>query len=548
MNPTNPIPKNQPRTSIVKGLVLTLFLAVPTAWAEVNLDDGYFDETKVTTLFAFDDVSIPLTQNLRVKMRQPQKHVGNPVVARGPAGSVDAWAVQFYGSIIREREKLRLWYAAASDLPPTGDDVPRWRPAYAESTDGIHWTKPALGLVEHQGNKANNLVPIDPPELSFLNLKVLHEPEDPNPERRYKMTTHVFHSKERRLGTLVPFFSADGLHWKTARPLKPVGTEIGKEDLFLHWTHFEPSGGLYKWDGVYYASGQNANVAARPYHGRIARSYASGDFINWTHASAVGFTRGIQHTLLGPGRSRDGEQTHEGVSVWHRGNVLLGLYGIWHGAMDWTGVTIDLGFVLSNDGVKFREPANEWAFLKHGPDGAWDEGGLLQGQGFENIGDKTYVYYGSWDPRPHANDKALPPRGGVGLATVPRDRFGDLVIDPSAFGTGSYHIPESEAVCEFITKAISIPSDEPAQFFLNAEGVGPQAALKIELLSHDLQPLPGYSGKAAAIVQQSGFQTPISWAGRNQLSDLPDGVRVRVTYEGAHREDIRFSALYVQSK
>ena len=35
--------------------------------------------------------------------------------------------------------------------------------AYAESRDGLHFTKPVLGLVEWNGSKANNLVfPTDP--------------------------------------------------------------------------------------------------------------------------------------------------------------------------------------------------------------------------------------------------------------------------------------------------------------------------------------------------------------------------------------------------
>ena len=480
-------------------------------------------------------------------MRAPEKHPANPVVPRGPAGSADAWAVQFYGSIIREGGKFRLWYAAASDLPRPRPDVPRWRPAYAESLDGITWTKPKLGLVEHAGGKDNNLLPIDPPELSFLNLKVLHEPDDPDPERRYKMTAHVFFTKERRLGTLVPFFSPDGYRWKTARPVRPVlGTEIGKDDLFLHWTHFEPSGGLYKWDGVYYASGQNANVAVQPLHGRVARSYASGDFVHWTHASALNFARSVQHQLLGPGRSRDGEQTHEGISVWNRGNVLLGVHGIWHGAMRWAGVTIDLGFVVSNDGVTFREPAHEWVFIPRGADGAWDQGGLLQGQGFENVGDRTYVYYGAWDPRVHEHATDGPPRGGVGLVTLPRDRFADLRVEPSAFGRGDYQIPADEAVAEFITAPVRTDR-AGTRFDLNVDGLGADAQLRVELLGPDLRPLQGYSGPRAAVVAANGFQVPVAWAGEAVLRDLPERVRVRAVYAGARREDIRFSALYVRT-
>ena len=61
-----------------------------------------------------------------------------------------------------------------------------------------------------------------------------------------------------------------------------------------------------------------------------------------------------------------GEESHEGISVWHRGNVLLGLYGIWHGAPDRPGRTIDLGFLISSDGLHFREPETESVFFKRG--------------------------------------------------------------------------------------------------------------------------------------------------------------------------------------
>jgi hypothetical protein len=528
------------RTSLVGVLLgpFALIAAQPAA--------PLFDETKVITLFAFDQVSIPFTENLRIKMRQPVKHPGNPVMTRGPAGAPDSWAVQFYGSIIREGAKYRMWYVAAGD-DRLDKSIPRsspWRVAYAESADGITWTKPELGLVEYGGNKQNNLVEMDTGPLGILNVKVLHEP-DAEPAQRYKMTAHVWFSKGTkgaRFGTLALFVSPDGLHWKSVNKLKPLLAEVTREDTVLPWTHYEPAGGLYKWDGLYYTSGQNAYAAALPYHGRVNRSFVSGDFVNWSPASAVGFVRAPQHNLLGPGRSRDGEQSHEGFSVWHRGNVLLGVSGIWHGAMDWAGVTIDLGFVVSNDGVSFREPAHEWVFIKRGEDKQWDQGGLLQGQGFENVGDQTYIYYGAWDPR---GWEGSPPRGGVGLVTVPRDRFGDLVIEKSSIGPGDYQVPDLAG--SFLTAAVPLPGAAPRSFYLNADGLGSAAALKVELLGRDLKPLPGYSGQDAAVVRQSGFQSPVAWNGKTAISGLPERIRIRVTYDGPQQADIRFSALYVQS-
>jgi hypothetical protein len=537
--------------NIVKFLatlvIPSLFGAAVNAAERQPLPHRYFDETFTTTLFAFDDVSIPFTQNLKLLMRSPERHPANPVVKRSDDGSVDSWAVQFYGSVIRDSGKFRMWYVAVSKAERQNQALPRsvpWRVAYAESDDGIKWTKPALGLVESGGNSNNNLVKLDP-HIGVLNLKVLHEPEDPNPDQRYRMGAHVWFPKnDRRLGTLATFVSADGLTWKLNTSARPINAEMPETDTVIPPLHFEPVGGLYKWDGLYHLSGQNAIVAARPYHGRVSRTFVSADFVNWTQSNAIQFVRDAQHHLLGPGKSLIGEQTHEGISVWNRHNVLVGISGMWHGTPEWKDLTIDLGFVVSNDGIKFREPASDHIFLKRGDDGAWDQGGLLQGQGFENVGDQTLIYYGAWDPRAW---QGSPPRGGVGIATLPRDRFADLIVDKTTEGSGDYQMPATES--SFITRSINTVSDIPGRFFLfflNADGLGGQASLRIELLNHKMEPLPGYSGDDAAIIRQNGFQTPIEWIGQKQPNALPDRVRLRVTFEGPKKTDVRFNAIYVR--
>jgi hypothetical protein len=521
-------------TALAAGMAASAFAA-----------DNYFDETKAITLFAFDQNSIPFTENLRIKMRQPEKYAKNPVVPRGPSGTPDSWAVQFYGSVIKIDGKYRMWYVAAGDdrLERSGPRSAPWRVAYAESTDGFTWTKPNLGLVEYKGNKDNNLVNIETDPFGILNVKVLYEPEAPAAER-YKMSAHAWFKKGEkgaRFGTLALLVSPDGLNWKSVNQIKPVNAEIVREDVVIPWAHYEPAGGLYKWDGLYYTSGQNAYASALPYHGRVVRSFISGDFKKWEAASAVGFVRTAQHELLGPGKSRDGEQTHEGISVWVRNNVLLGVYGIWHGDLEWRGVSIDLGFVVSNDGVNFREPKHDWEFIKFGNDKEWDQGGLLQGQGFENIGDQSVVYYGAWDPR---GWEGSPPRGGVGIVTVPRDRFGDLVLEKDSIGDGEYQVPELAA--SFVTADVALKSKAPQSFYVNADGLSAEASLKVELLDNSLNPIAGYAGDSAAIVTQSGFQTPVVWQGKTSVDGLPDRIRLRVTYLGKDMEKIRFSALYIK--
>ncbi len=518
---------------ILHGLALCAQWLPPLARATDS-----FDENTATTLFAFDNVSIPFTQNLRLEMRSPTRHPANPVVPRGAPGTPDAMGVQFYGSVIREGGKFRMWYVAFDDDTESKVASARWRAAYAESDDGLHWAKPNLGLVSYHGSKNNNLVLTDPAPLGFVNLKVLADPDDPDPQRRYKISTHVYFRHNTRLGTLAPFTSADGLSWKLVKDAKPKNAELLEKDLVLPAIHFEPCGGLYKWEGMFFACGQNAMNATRPYHGRVTRMVHSPDFVNWSPTQSIGFVRLPQYTVLGAGRSLEGEQTHEGISVWNRHNILLGVVGLWHGAKEWKDITIDLGFVVSNDGLNFREPAHEWTFLKRGSDGAWDQGGVLQGQGFENIGDQTFLYYGAWDPR-HGSS----PRGGVGIAMLPRDRFGDLVVEEAGKGPGDYQVPEITS--EFITAAVPMKANSTHRFYLNADGLGTEAVVKIELLGDHEQPMPGYSGKDAAMVRRNGFQSPIAWSGKKEVRDLPERIRIRVTFEGKRNTDIRFSAIYL---
>ena len=531
-------------TLVVESLLVTVaLLAAGTVADDRGPRPSYFDETEALTIFAFDDVSIPFTQNLKLQMHAPQRHRANPVVRRGGPGSVDSWAVQFYGSVIRQQGKFRMWYVAVGDdrLDPRTPRSSPWRVAYAESDDGVRWTKPDLGLVESGGGRNNNLVRMEP-RLGTVNVKVLYDPDDPDPERRYKMGAHVWFPKgDVRLGTLAPYASPDGLNWKLLVDAEPVEAEIRQKDMVLPPLHFEPVGGLYQWDGLFHLSGQNGIVAARPYHGRVVRSFVSPDFVRWSPTSTISFVRTPQHTLLGPGRSREGEQTHEGISVLNRGNVLLGLSGMWHGAKEWKDVTIDLGLVLSNDGVRFREPMHEHVFLRRGPDGAWDQGGLLQGQGFENVGERTFIYYGAWDPR---RWESSPPRGGVGIAMLPRDRFADLRVDETTTGDGAYQMPETES--GFLTSTIDLPREASRRFYLNADGLSETAMLKIELLNSDTAPIQEYSGDNAAIVTESGYQSAVVWNGSAVLKDLPERMRMRVTFVGRDKTDARFNALYVR--
>ncbi len=524
-----------------------VLLTAPCLAPAVAAEAAYFDETQAITLFAFDELAIPFKQNLRLEMKEPQRHPANPVVARGEPGKPDSWAVQFYGSVIREEGKFKMWYVAVGEERLEGG-VPRsspWRVAYAESDDGVKWTKPNLGLFKYRGDTANNLVRLEP-RLGVLNVKVIKDEDDA--AYPYKLGAHVWWPNARkkradgsagRSGTFVPYRSTDGLRWEAMIEVDPVEFEIATSDMALDPWHYEPVGGFYKWDGVYFLSGQNAIKDGRNNHGRVTRQFFSPDLVNWHQASAIGFVRPEQRTIRG--RGSEIEQTHEGISAWPRRNVIVGISGMWHGAREWSDITIDLGFVYSHDGVYFREPEHEMIFIERGADGAWDQGGLLQGQGFENVGEQTYIYYGAWDPR---NSKASPRRGGVGIVTLPRDHFAQLVVDLQTQGPRDYQMPKTSS--SFVSAAIDLPKDGAHGFYVNAQGLGDDAWLRLELLNATGVPMPRFSGDNAAIVRENGFQAPVRWPKHEALATLPNRIRVKAYFEGTAKTDIRYHALYIR--
>ena len=90
---------------------------------------------------------------------------------------------------------------------------------YAESKDGIHWTKPNLGIVEFQGSKDNNLI-----MLSAHGTGVMLDKEELNPKRRYKMMLMLdVVGVESRMAVS---FSADGITGRS--PLYGPSTPPGE--------------------------------------------------------------------------------------------------------------------------------------------------------------------------------------------------------------------------------------------------------------------------------------------------------------------------------
>lgn len=115
--------------------------------------------------------------------------------------------ISFFLTVREEEGRLRLWYICRDR-----DNQPNV--AYAESTDGVTWTKPDLGLVDYHGSRANNLVGI--PNLEGVVVRDERAP----PAERYLYLTNVYHEG------VIRFHSPDGLRWtKSSEILLPFESD-----------------------------------------------------------------------------------------------------------------------------------------------------------------------------------------------------------------------------------------------------------------------------------------------------------------------------------
>jgi hypothetical protein len=472
--------------------------------------------------FAFDDHSIPWRDNVKLTMVQAQKHPANPVLEHGPEGAPDHGHAVMYGSVLRIGGKFRMWYLGMIQTRTEHGQAPGfWRPmCYAESDDGVHWTKPNLGLVELNGSKQNNicLVQSEVPSLALVDdfLTVIHEPEEPDPARRYKCA-YIAHPPfedvrggrsaigpdEKRWGAMICATSADGLTWHV----------VGDRPMNAGGERYEVSG-LYHFGGFYYATGQIISPWTAKLDGgtvgRVMRAYRSPDFTHWNSIPALAFARPGQ-LLAEPLK---GQQTHMGAGMWNRGNVMLGLYGQWQDAPQpppkgakshLLGTHIDLGFILSNDGIHWREPVPDFKTVARGPEGSWDSIALLQAHAFANVGEQTYLWYSHWDCDGEFRHQ------DIGLATLRRDGFGYVETRvpgaPAAFQTTGFTAGPKTAIS------------------INLDGVTPEQPVTVEFLDGSDRPIPGF----AATLKAGGVQVPVVWHGGASLPGAqPVALRVKL--------------------
>ena len=409
-------------------------------------------------------------------------------------------------TVILDEGVYKMWYSANGE-----DGTPR--DCYATSTDGIHWERPNLGLIEYQGSRENNIISLD------LNHGSIFKDPSAKPERRFKCIlgagkydyVSVYGGGARfrydenppetwHYGSVGGLYSPDGIHWTPCEKLiMPWYTDtrnvafwddrIQKYVAYVRWNEY-----LRVEDGA-----QRGSFDYRA----IARS-ESADFENFPEPEKI----------LEPDFDDPEDADMWGGGLYDTAAVKYPLaddaYFIFTAAYYHTTDALDIQLATSRDGIHFtrwREP-----FVRLGPDGAFDSMMLYMGVGVLPIGDELRLYYTGYD-QPHDKVTGEEYRPAIGSALLRLDGF----VSQDAGGQKGW----------LTTLPFTL---EGNHLEVNMDGSA-RGWLKVEILDGELQPLKGFTEAEADRLGGSSTSQTVTWDGKRDLSALK-GQTVRFRFVG----------------
>jgi hypothetical protein len=360
----------------------------------------------MSTLVFFEPEDLATSEGMVFRAHPVQKH-GEPLLTGDLPD--EKGAIGLYGTVFRDpwSGRFRMWYTGT---------VPRTLARYAESEDGITWTKPNVADPEWVPKECRNAVM--PGQFPV----VIPNPDADEAVERYRMFIW-----EGRMDLLR---SEDGIKWQRhpARwnPVWPLeaGEGLGEVPIPFWdpqrreyiamtriWTGPRPKAHERSWDPVSKEYIKSSRGAVR----MVGRG-TSPDGIFWTGPDTV--YNCDDHDPLG-------SQPYE-HAAWPYAGRHLGLLGIFHSGRNPDASlanTLRLYFAWSTDGCYTwkRLPDRLAEFIPLGGEGEWDGGMITQPTRLIEVGDEWWCYYGGHSNR-HVltNDRT---QNGIGLATLPKGRL-----------------------------------------------------------------------------------------------------------------------------
>ena len=473
----------------VRGLAFrfglaAIFLAGALPCASTAADDParVIDVGSRKQLFV-DEAFIASSRGVRLTMNPPFIDGRCLVTKDQPWEAGAETRICVYGSVVKDGGRVRLWYDVY--------DPKFRRVAYAESTDGIHFTKPKLGIHEIDGSTDNNVVL--PGEIGGCAVWI--DPKAP-PQQRYKTQAKVYPTGQFHIHA-----SPDGLHWTLlAKP------KIGHKDTqsVIFWDEAIGKYALYTRSWIRHKD-RRASY-------RTVRRLESDDLMTWGNASIVMQADKVdlathETPTAQPPVDYYGAavfKTPDGLGVY----VMLA-QAFWHwqkrDPLPRLGPNaFDVRLATSRDGKTFRRAGERRPFMRLGPAGSFYSRTVWALPNPIQMGDELWIYFAGSnvdhaDQRDPAADKTLT---GIGRAVMRLDGF----VSADVEYTGG----------EIVTPTIRF-AGSALQLNLDASGGG---SVRVELLDAKGQPVKGFARSDATPLCGNSVRMPVAWGDVRDVSPL----------------------------
>ncbi|NQV26216.1 MAG: hypothetical protein HQ518_17820 [Rhodopirellula sp.] len=349
---------------------------------------------------------------------QATKYAANPVMAHDAPS---------YCSVVYDEEAslFRMYYQAnirATTLLPDGtqETLPSSAKgrkfktfiAYAESKDGVNWTRPDLGLFPWVKQKPNNIV-IARAESETTETCGPYLLEVPESARRGYRWLMLYRAKGRDpddYNGIRIRGSQDGTHWDEKGDTRIAHLHSDHHNTVSYDADREEFVLYCRAKHIYRAFGEEMidTGASR----RVARISSRDLWADWLEHSQP-------QTILVPDKI-DSEihfNFFYGMPTRHR-------YGIYWGFLEPFRMNdfIQTELTISRDGFNFERFAGRKPIIPYGEEGSWDDEMIFASPQWLEVGDEWWIYYSGWDG-PHGTPER---NGAIGLAKIRKEGFVSL--------------------------------------------------------------------------------------------------------------------------
>lgn len=481
-------------------------------------------------------------------------HPGNPVVRED-----QAWEMAIgWCSIYRDSKsgRYQLWYQAyggGRDERKTHKCVV----AYAESQDGVNFTKPTLGLHDFHTEREPWNAKIENTNIVLLGgggygdrycNSVLVEPSEKDPNKRYKMLFYDFSPSKfsadegREIPGWHAAFSPDGVRWtkSEANPLNhtsyggralqpPFADEDPYTERFDQRKNFlrkswpypmtmsdavdvfrDPIRDVYAVYGKCWIHGPDGGMGWKH---AMARSEST-DFIHWTKPEIVSSPDDLDEALT---------EFHTSPVFFHKG-VYFCLNQILRARAEAVGAKADamhIELMTSRDGIQWDRPFRDVPFID-GAEQDFSNGGIFTNTTPVVLEKQIRFYYGGYNSGAIGGGAKLTAdtqQSGVGFASIPIDRFAG--IRPVPLSAQSTLKRPLEHIGQITLKPRSL--EGISDILINADASAEGAQVRVEILNSDGYRMRGFSkDDAIALTGKDALAHKIAWK-EASLVDLPAG-------------------------